>query len=192
MTNIDPTRHPEVERYTGIAQILHWIVLALLILQFMLAWTMPDIRRGTEPEALINLHLSFGLLILLVMATRLTWRITHPAPPPPKGLPAWQLLSSRVIHTLLYALLFVIPALGWINASYRGWNITLFGVLRIPNLVPPRSATPTTPFFGSWTGDVHAYLSYGLLALISLHVLGALYHRFVLHDRVLARMIPEQ
>ena len=144
MTSIDLTRHPEAERYTGMAQILHWIVVALLIVQFTLAWTMPDIRRNTEPEALINLHLSFGLVILLVMAVRLIWRLTHPAPPPPNGLPAWQLLSSRVVHGLLYALLFVIPVLGWMNASYRGWDVTLFGFLHMPNLVPPRSATPMT------------------------------------------------
>jgi cytochrome b561 len=62
----------------------------------------------------------------------------------------------------------------------------------MPNLVPPRSITPMTPLFDPWTGDVHAYLSYGLLTLIGLHVLGALYHHVVLHDRVLARMVPEQ
>ena len=56
----DPSRYPEAEPYTSLAQALHWTVVALLIVQFTLAWTMPDIHRGTEPEALINLHFSSG------------------------------------------------------------------------------------------------------------------------------------
>src|SRR4051812_6387547 len=118
----DPRRHPEAEQYTGVAQVLHWTVVVLLIVQFTLAWTMPGIHRGTEPERLISLHLSFGMLILIVMALRFFWRMTHRAPPP-TGLPAWQVLSSRLVHALLYFLLFAIPGMGWVNASYRGWNI---------------------------------------------------------------------
>lgn len=190
MIRPDPTRHPEAERYTGIAQALHWTVVALLIVQFTLAWIMPEIHRGTAPETLINLHLSFGLVILAVIGIRFLWRMTHSAPPSPKGLPAWQLLSSRVVHALQYMLLFAIPILGWVNASYRGWTVTVFGWVHLPSLVPPRSATPAGAFIGPWTGDVHIWLSYGLLALVSLYVSGALYHRFVLRDRVLARMIP--
>ena len=190
MNRPDPSRHPEAEQYTGVAQALHWLIVALLIVQFTLAWTMPDISRGTEPERLISLHLSFGSLILLLMVVRFLWRMTHSAPPPPTGLPAWQLLSSRVVHALLYVLLFAIPLLGWVNASYRGWTITLFGVIRLPGLVQPRTHTPPGALVGPWTGDLHIWLSYGLLAVVGLHVLGAVYHRFVLRDRVLARMIP--
>ena len=50
--------------YTGTAKTLHWLVVALLIVQFIVAWTMPDINRDTKPDTLINLHLSVGVLIL--------------------------------------------------------------------------------------------------------------------------------
>jgi hypothetical protein len=52
--------------YTGTAKALHWVIVALLIAQFIVAWTMPEIRRDTKPETLINLHLSFGIVILFV------------------------------------------------------------------------------------------------------------------------------
>src|SRR5690348_13879865 len=90
--------------YTGTAKLFHWTVAVLLIIQYIVAWTMPEIHRGTIPETLINLHLSIGVLIILVMVGRLIWRLTHPAPPPPTNLPAWQLLSSRVTHGALYLL----------------------------------------------------------------------------------------
>ncbi|MEI8278081.1 MAG: cytochrome b/b6 domain-containing protein, partial [Hyphomicrobiales bacterium] len=87
-------------------------------------------------------------------------------------------------HYLLYALLFAIPVLGWINASWRGMPIVMFG-LELPQLVATRA-----PGWG-WTGDVHGLMSnYLMLALVGLHVVAALYHHYVLHDGVLKRMLP--
>jgi cytochrome b561 len=39
-------------------------------------------------------------------------------------------------------------------------------------------------------GDVHGNLAWVMFALIVLHIAGALFHRFVLKDRVLERMLP--
>ena len=88
------------------------------------------------------------------------------------------------MHWLLYALLFVIPILGWINASWRGMPIVMFG-LELPQLITTRAAG------WGWTGDVHGLMSnYLMLALVGLHVVAALYHHFVRHDGVLKRMLP--
>ena len=158
--------------------------MALLIVQFIAAWTMPEIKRDTKPETLINLHLSVGVLILFVAVLRLAWRATHAEPPPEDGLPPWQVQSARVVHWLLYALLFVLPVLGWVNASWRGFPVIMFG-LELPKLVATRA-----PGWG-WTGDVHALLAtYGLLTLVGLHVAAALYHYFIRRDGVLQRMLP--
>ncbi len=170
--------------YTGTAKSLHWLILALLIVQFVVAWTMPDIKRDTKPDTLINLHLSVGILILFFVVVRLAWRAIHAEPPPADGVPPWQLQSARVVHWLLYALLFVLPVLGWINASWRGFPVIMFG-LGLPKLVGTR-----VPGWG-WTGDVHALLAtYGLLTLVGLHVAAALYHYFIRRDGVLQRMWP--
>jgi len=170
--------------YTGTAKILHWLILALLIAQFIVAWTMPHMRRDTQPDTLINLHFSFGVLVLLVAVVRMAWRATHGEPAPEDGLPPWQLQSARAVHWLLYGLLFVLPVLGWINASWRGFPVIMFG-LELPKLVATRAAG------WGWTGDVHSLLAnYLLLVLVGLHVAAALYHHFVRRDRVLQRMLP--
>src|SRR5512135_3505833 len=101
--------------YTGTAKALHWTIVLLLIGQFIFAWTMPHIGRNTPVTTLISLHFTFGVLILLVAIARLAWRVTHGEPEPEDGLPPWQVQSARVIHWLLYLLLFVVPILGWIN-----------------------------------------------------------------------------
>lgn len=170
--------------YTGTAKSLHWLIVALLIGQFIFAWTMPDIRRDTPVTTLISLHFTFGVMILGVAIVRLAWRVTHGEPAPLDGVPPWQTASARAVHWLLYLLLFVIPALGWINASWRGMPIVMFG-LELPRLVATRA-----PGWG-WTGDVHALLAYYvMLTLIGLHVLAALYHYFWRRDGVLQRMLP--
>ena len=169
--------------YGDVAKSLHWLIVLLLVGQFALAWTMPEIHRGTKPESLINLHLSVGIVILLVALVRLAWRLRHPVPLVTDNVPLWQQRAAQANHALLYVLLFLMPLFGWANASARGWAIDFFGVAQLPRILAESSS------LGRALGDVHIWTSYVLLGLIALHVAAALYHRLWLRDRVLARML---
>lgn len=170
--------------YTTTAKLLHWTILALLIGQFIVAWSMPHIGRNTQPNTIINLHLSIGVIVLAMAIARLAWRATHAEPKPLDGIPPWQVQSARVIHWLLYILLVVVPVLGWINASWRGFPVIMFG-LELPKLMATRAPG------GNWTGDVHGVLAnYLMLALVGLHVAAVLYHYFMRRNGVLQRMLP--
>jgi cytochrome b561 len=172
--------------YTSTAKFLHWLIVALLVGQFIFAWTMPHIGRDTPVTTLISLHFTFGIIVLAVAVLRLAWRATHAEPTPLDGLPPWQVQTARIVHWLLYILLFVVPILGWINASWRGMPVVMFG-LELPQLVGNRAAG------WRWTGDVHAFISnYVMLTLVGLHVLAGLYHYFIRRDDVLQRMLPER
>lgn len=191
MTEFSIGEQPTVERYSAVARSLHWLVLLLLIVQFALAWTMPAVHRGTHPETLINLHLSFGLLILALVLLRVLWRLVRTPPPPPADLPIWQHALSRLVHWALYALLVAIPVLGWINASWRGWRIMFFWLFDLPHLVADDTAPLQGPLSGAWTGDLHALLAtWVLLPLVGLHVLAVVYHVVIRRDDILARMLP--
>ena len=120
--------------YTSTAKTLHWLIVVLLLAQFIFAWTMPHIGRNTPVTTLISLHFTFGIVILVIAIVRLAWRATHAEPTPLDGVPPWQAQSARVLHWLLYLLLFVLPILGWINASWRGMPIVMFGA-ELPKLV---------------------------------------------------------
>ena len=170
--------------YTGTAKSLHWLILALLIVQFVLAWMVPHIGRNTPLTTLIDLHFSFGVLILFVAAIRLIWRLTHSEPEPEAGVPPWQYQTAQMAHWLLYLLLFVVPILGWINGNWRGYSVTLFGLFQMPKVMATRAPG------WSWTGDLHTLLAmYAMLPLIGLHVAAALYHHVIRRDRVLQRML---
>lgn len=170
--------------YTKTAKFLHWLVLALLVTEFTIGWIMPHIGRNTPLGTLIGLHFSFGVVILGVVIIRLIWAATHHVPQA-DDIPAWQHRAAVIVHWLLYLVLFVLPILGWLNASWRGYPVSLFGLLEVPRLLAARMPG------WQWTGDVHKILAdYVLLTLVGLHVLAALYHHFIRRDGVLQRMLP--
>lgn len=169
-------------RYGAAAKALHWLVLALLIAQYAVAWIMPDIGPDTQPETLINLHMSLGLTILAVAALRLILRVLYPVPLLADNVPAWQQRAAHATHGLLYVILFALPLLGWLAASGRDWVIDFWGA-SAPRLIAKSDVAGAL-------GDYHTYLSYVLLGLVGLHVLAALYHHVWLRDRVLVRMLP--
>jgi cytochrome b561 len=68
------------------------------------------------------------------------------------GLPPWQISSARAVHLALYLLLFILPVLGWMNALFRGFTVSFFGLFDLPESMQ-KGATGL-----NWTGDVHAFL----------------------------------
>lgn len=171
-------------RYGAVAKLLHWLIFVLLAAQFVIAFTMPDIGRDTQPVGLVAWHLSVGTVILLAVLLRLLWRLTHPAPPPLGSMPQWQRSLYPLVHGLLYFILVIDPVLGWGNASSRGYPVRLFGAIPMPALFEKGSR------LGHELGDVHSTLSYVLLFLVGVHVAAALYHQFILKDGTLRRMLP--
>ena len=174
----------EAPEYGPAAKLFHWLTVALLIVQFTLGWLMPDIKRGMQPESMMNLHISFGLVILAVVVLRFAWRLGHGAPPPEARLPHWQRVLSQLSHPALYLLLFAMTLSGWFFALMRGWTITLFGVIAVPRLVAQGSV------LGHTIVELHGMLSWVLLGTISAHVVAALAHRFLFRDQVMQRMLP--
>ncbi|MBB3261895.1 cytochrome b561 [Paraburkholderia bannensis] len=148
----------------------------------MIGWTMPDVHRDTKPIGEIAWHLGVGTALLAVMACRIAWRATHQ--PPPHNLPNAMRAISALTHGALYMLLLAVPLLGWINASSRAWAVKLGGLVALPSLSTVGSS------LGHAMGDVHSALAWALLVLIGLHITAALYHRFVLRDGALQRMMP--
>jgi cytochrome b561 len=169
--------------YGGGAKILHWLIFLLLAAQYAVGSIMPHIGRNTLNEGWVNWHLSIGAAILFVIILRFIWRLLYPVALP-ADMPAWEFFLSRVTHLILYALVLIMTVLGWAAANARGWDVKLFGVVTLPALAPNGSS------WGHEAGDIHNILVYVLLGFIALHVAGALYHYFILRDRVLQRMLP--
>jgi cytochrome b561 len=105
--------------YGTTAKVLHWLIVVLLLVQYPIGWLMPDIHRGQQPGMGMTLHISFGMVILLLILLRFLWRLTHPVAPE-SGLPGWQRLTSELVHWMLYLLVIATTLSGWLFASFRG------------------------------------------------------------------------
>jgi cytochrome b561 len=169
--------------YGTVARTLHWLVFALVAAQFIVGWTMPEIETDTPQEGLVDWHLSIGATILAVVVLRLIWRIVRPMPLS-AAMPVWERKLARATHDTLYLLLILLPLLGWAGAGYFGYTVNLFGVIPLPALAAKGTQ------WAEIAGEAHAVLQNVLLAVIGLHVVGALYHYFILRDRVMQRMLP--
>jgi len=81
-------------------------------------------------------------------------------------------------------LFFAVPLVGWAYSSAAGFPIVWFGVLPLPDFVPVDKALAEAikPFHGA--------LAWALVAVVVLHVAGALKHQFVDRDGLISRMLP--
>jgi cytochrome b561 len=171
------------DRYDGVAQSFHWLVVLLVIAQYATKW-LPAGFASMSEDQLNAWHLAIGPTILLLMLLRLAWRLTHHTPPPPSDLSAPLQLLSRTTHWLFYGLLVVLPVLGWIAASGYGAKVTLLRLVPLPGLIGQDKSLAES------VGSVHGALAWALLVVIALHVSGALYHALVKRDGVMRRMVP--
>lgn len=189
-------------RWGWLSKSYHWVIVLLIAVIVPVGFVMtatyqfkldPANVVGARMEAvhvwLSRIHQTAGLVVLMLVTLRLGWRLSSPGPDIPKHLAAYQRVLAKLNHAFLYALLFAIPLSGWAAMSAYGEAPTYFFWLEgLPNLVPK---VPLTDQFGyGFFGAIHRYGIYAGGALLSLHIIAALWHQFAIKDSVLRRMWP--
>lgn len=171
-------------RYGVVAQLFHWTVVVLIIVQYVLANIAGDLPLGAAKVAVLARHKSFGITILALALLRLIWRWFNTVPAEPLDIPRWQRIAARVSHVALYALLIVTPIAGWLMSSARNFPVSWFGLVTLPDFI-----APSRPAYDILHG-VHEFLAITLFCVALLHIAAALKHHFVDRDNVLRRMLP--
>ncbi|MBZ0129211.1 MAG: cytochrome b/b6 domain-containing protein [Rhodobacteraceae bacterium] len=156
--------------YTRTQIALHWLVFLLVAAQFLLhesiaeAWDKFQDGVAVEFSLLIASHVVGGILILVFGIWRIAIKIRRGAPALPDSEPRLQQIIGHATQGLLYLLLILMPVSGMV-AWFGGVALAAQG---------------------------HEVMRIVLLALVVLHILGALYHRIVLKSGVMERMLrPE-
>jgi cytochrome b561 len=171
-------------RFGAIAQLLHWVIVALIIGQFYLAYKGAGLPLGPAKIGVLAQHKSFGITILALAVIRLVWRFVNPVPEEDSSLPAWQRFAARASHFALYALIFLVPVAGWLMSSAKAYSVSWFGLVTLPDFI--QQSDGAFDFFH----ELHEILAYSLAAIAILHALAALQHHFIARDHVLRRMLP--
>ncbi len=174
-SNLNPS-----QRYDTVSQSLHWLMAFLLIGMLVMGLTFETIPDEWRKSA-VTTHKATGILLLGLVLMRVLWRFIKPAPallPAPRP----QKIMATLTHGILYGLMVIIPLLGLLMVSARGRAVDFFGLVQIPPLIA-ESDTVGAAFY-KW----HVLGAYILIGLICLHIVGALYHSFILKDGTLRRM----
>lgn len=171
-------------RYSTVAIILHWGIAVLLTANILLGFFYAS---WGKPAAawLMFFHKSVGISILVLTILRLLWRLAHRPPPFDDSLARWEKRIARLAHAAFYLFLLALPATGWMFSSSWGRASPWFGLLEIPPL-PVATSDGARALFG----ELHEILAWVTIALILLHVAGALKHHLQGQRHLIRRMLP--
>ena len=170
------------EHFGLISIVFHWVMALLLIGMVILGLYMTGVPISAQKLKLYRWHKEFGILILMLVIVRITWRLSA-VNPSLAALPTWEKLAARTVHWLFYLFMFALPISGWLITSAAGLPVSFFGLFLLPNLIPADENSRLL------LEGVHEWLAYGLIATFCLHVAAALKHHFINKDDILRRMI---
>lgn len=178
-----PIRNTE-HSYGLISQVFHWLVVALIIIQYIWAWRIDEIEGLRARLELVTQHKTIGMTVLALAMLRLVWRLFNRPPPLPGHMPRWERFAAHAGHWILYGLIFVVPLSGWAYSSAAGYGDYWWGPVDFPSIVPDREELEDL------FEDLHEWLTTALGVVAIGHALAALRHHFWLKDDVLRRMLP--
>jgi cytochrome b561 len=162
---------------------LHWVTVTLITGMFASAWLLLASDRELA-AMLLTVHRSLGVATFAIAVVRLGWRFSLAYLPPfPQDMPKLQQRLAKASEFGLYALLLLQPLTGLAQSLTRGRHFMIV-VWQVPSVMA--GDKPLTALFH----QIHALTAWVLLGLIGLHILAALFHRFVLRDEVLQSMLP--
>ena len=176
-----PPINRDIERYDATTIFLHWLTVIMVAALWLGGQTIDWFPRGPLRVDARSVHITLGLSLSLVVVGRLVWRVSWGRDLPPAGVGPLA-VASRAMHRVLYALLAAMMLVGMLLVWTRGASI--FGQFTIPASAPGNRA------LAHQVQEIHGDIGWAILAMASLHTLGALYHRYRLHDGVLGRMLP--
>ncbi len=193
------------KRYTKVAVILHWLIAFGILGMFAFGWYMTglpreapeqlsydlfdwgiytwELSKESSPRAFyFNLHKSIGITLLGLIIIRILWRITHKPPALLTSYKAWERKLSTSAHHLLYLLMILVPISGLIMSVAGKYGVKWFGLDFIAGI----ENKPIREIFH----ETHEIAGLVFLAIIILHIMGALKHKFIDKDETMQRMMP--
>jgi cytochrome b561 len=140
------------------ARVLHWTTAVLVLFLIASGIAMTSLGGGALADLLFSAHKTAGALTLALVLLRILYRLTFPDPGSPR-----ERYRRPMLHSILYCALILMPLLGWAGVSDFGAREILFG-LELPTIWPEGAG------YADLLLKVHAYLAFGMLALVALHI----------------------
>jgi cytochrome b561 len=173
-----------MDKYLISQRAFHWLSALLILGLFGLGVWMRtlgyyDSWYQTGPE----IHKAIGILTAVLIIARLMWRVKTDTPKPLSSHKYWEVMLSHLVHRIMYGFIFVILISGYLISTADNRGIDVFGLFEVPAIITAFEKQEDI------AGLIHEWVAYGLIALVTLHVAGALKHHFIDKDSTLKRML---
>lgn len=186
--------------YGSIAKWLHWSTAVLFLGSYVTVYYRHWFTEDKTPEnwTALQLHLSIGITIGLIVALRILWRASNVQPDLEPG-PGLLHFAAKLGHYALYIIMIAMPITGYLgtgaNTEYFFlFEIPKFELTRLFEIVVADGLGITFEEFEQPMDFIHKKIGGEWLVwiLIAGHVLAALYHHYVRKDRTLLKMTVDK
>ena len=170
--------------YSTPARVFHWAIAGAVLIQIPAGVLMTSEPLVAIRDPLYVLHKGLGVILLVLVALRVLWRLTHRPPPFPDYVPRLEQRIAGATHVAIYVALVVQVVSGYVRTVGDNFPIELLDVLGIPPLIPPM------PRLAQAMLVVHQISVLVLLGLVAVHVSAVLRYQLIERRNILARMWP--
>jgi len=171
--------------YAAPLRALHWLMAAIIFTAIGLGVSAINLPRGAPLRVeLLELHKSLGVTALALVVLRLAVRLLSRTPPYRPPLGRLNHLAASAAHGLIYVVMFAMPLSGYVHSMAGKHGFRWFGLFPVPSFVAPSEIADVG------AGKAHYALAILLGALLTAHVLAAIWHARVRRDAVFQRMWP--
>jgi cytochrome b561 len=168
-------------RFPAASRLLHWIMAPMIVAMLFIGVGMAA-SVSARYDLLVSIHRPLGAAIFVLCVIRIVNRFINPPPELPDTLPSMERFAAKASHIVLYALMLIMPLVGWGMLSAARYPIVLYGPLRLPSILPHDLT------LYAWLRDLHTVLAYLLFATFLAHFAAALYHGLIRRDGVFGAM----
>jgi cytochrome b561 len=182
------------DSYGSIAKWLHWGTALLFLGSYVTVYYRQWFTEAKTPEnwTALQLHLSIGVTIAVIVVLRILWRVSNRTPNPEPGSSLAH-CAAKLGHLALYAVMIIMPITGYLGT---GAHTEYFFTFDIPSFKSTElfennfGMDMTFEEFEKPFDFIHKKVMGEWLVwlLILGHALAAMYHHFVTRDRTLRRM----
>ena len=166
--------------YGLISKLFHWISALLLFIQIPLGFYLVDLDFGPERLSIENIHVVVGLSIFYLVILRLISKIINPNPKLEPSIFKGQRFLAKLNHVLLYVTILSITISGILKKLFNGETLVIvFKKIRIED-----NFELSEIFY-----DIHVFSNYLIIALITLHIMAVIIHKFLFNDNLLKKIL---
>jgi cytochrome b561 len=153
------------------------MIMGMLFIGFFLEDFPPE-QKGF----IYMIHKSTGLFLMILVIIRLAIRFTSKYPTLPDSTPKIIVYIAKLNVLTLYLMMILMPLSGILMSTLSGGSLPFYGLFSVPSLVENQ-------FIAGLSYDFHGIGGYIFIILMITHIIGGLFHQFILKDNVLKRML---